>query len=253
MPAHDLKNIRPNVYHDFHNMWIAFIMTALNNGILPRDYVAICERDLEETKKDASASGTSVSESPNEKVPPKPPVLAGISSPRTEFVAQTDGYFYGMRRKTLAVRHVDGHRVVALLEVLSKSNKSSPAQLQKLISKTGDALSNGIHVSIVDPYPPNKYAPCGIHGSLWQQLGEEVSQWPIAKPYTAAAYASGGEIEAYAQPYGVGENLPELPLFLSPTYHVNVPLEKTYMEAFHSMPDHWRDKLQTTRTMSRKK
>ena len=174
MPAHDFKSIRPNIFHDFHNTWIAFIKGALNNGILPRDYYALSEQAQNDVRPDVVALELNVSESPAEYGSVKSTITETKAPPKTEFTARTDGYFYGARRRTLAIRHVDGHHLVAFFELLSKSNKSSPDQLQKLISKATDALSNGIHVSIVDPFQPNKHSPFGIHGSLWQAVGEEV-------------------------------------------------------------------------------
>jgi SAM-dependent methyltransferase len=168
-------------------------------------------------------------------------------------VTGTDGFLYGTRRKTLAIRHIDDHRVVALLELLSNSNKASPDQLNKLVAKVTDALIHGVHVSIVDPYPPNRHAPRGIHGIIWEELGERAETWPTEKPFTAVAYSSNQEIEAYAQPYGLGDTLPDLPLFLKPDFYVQVPLEQTYMEAFHTMPEYWRERLQEPRKRPNRK
>jgi hypothetical protein len=49
---------------------------------------------------------------------------------------------------------------------------------------------------------------------------------------------------AFIEPIGVGDLLPEMPLFLEPNGCVQVPLEATYQTAFAVMPRRWRDELQ---------
>ena len=34
--------------------------------------------------------------------------------------------------------------------------------------------------------------------------------------------------------------LPDMPLFLRPGWYVNVPLEATYLTAYHGFPERWR-------------
>ncbi len=45
---------------------------------------------------------------------------------------------------------------------------------------------------------------------------------------------------AYFEPIGVGAALPDMPLFLTPDYYVNVPLEATYQAAWHGVPKRWK-------------
>ncbi len=49
--------------------------------------------------------------------------------------------------------------------------------------------------------------------------------------------------EALIELVGVGEALPEMPLFLTPEIYVQVPLEATYQAAWEGMPAYWRDVL----------
>jgi len=41
-----------------------------------------------------------------------------------------------------------------------------------------------------------------------------------------------------------GTSLPDMPLFLSPERYVNLPLERTYLEAYRGMPTFWRGVLE---------
>jgi hypothetical protein len=41
----------------------------------------------------------------------------------------------------------------------------------------------------------------------------------------------------------VGDVLPDMPLYLTPAFYVNVPLEMTYCTAYDAVPRRWRDVL----------
>ncbi len=45
------------------------------------------------------------------------------------------------------------------------------------------------------------------------------------------------------EPVGIGEPLPEMPLFLTPDVYVPLPLEDTYQAAWEGMPAYWRGVL----------
>ncbi|HYH65825.1 MAG TPA: hypothetical protein VD866_14095, partial [Urbifossiella sp.] len=66
---------------------------------------------------------------------------------------------------------------------------------------------------------------------------------PPDKPLTLAAYAAGEPAHAFVENVAVGEPLPDMPLFLTPEYHVLVPLEASYAAAWAMVPPRWRDEL----------
>jgi hypothetical protein len=66
------------------------------------------------------------------------------------------------------------------------------------------------------------------------------SSLPPDKPLTLASYEAGPAQAAYVEPIGIGEALPDMPLFLAPERYVNVPLEATYMAAYSGVPLRWR-------------
>jgi hypothetical protein len=45
----------------------------------------------------------------------------------------------------------------------------------------------------------------------------------------------------HIEPLAVGDSLPDMPLFLEPDLHVEVPLEPTYMRAWEAVPRRWRE------------
>jgi hypothetical protein len=60
---------------------------------------------------------------------------------------------------------------------------------------------------------------------------------------TCVAYVGGPGAEAFIEPLGFGDALPDMPLFLTPEVYVPVPLEATYQAAWDGMPAYWRDVL----------
>jgi hypothetical protein len=74
------------------------------------------------------------------------------------------------RRRTLAIRQVSGHRLVALLEIISPANKDRAQHVLDLATKVVDALDAGVHVLIVDLFPPMIHDPQGMHGAILQRL-----------------------------------------------------------------------------------
>jgi hypothetical protein len=50
---------------------------------------------------------------------------------------------------------------------------------------------------------------------------------------------------AYVEPVGVGDVLPDMPLFLANDYHVKVPLEPTYQATWGASPEGLRLAVET--------
>ena len=57
------------------------------------------------------------------------------------------------------------------------------------------------------------------------------------------AFAAGACPEAFAEPVGVGDRLPDMPLFLTEREYVPVPLEGTYQAAWEALPSFWQEEL----------
>jgi hypothetical protein len=63
----------------------------------------------------------------------------------------------------LAIRHVSGHRLVAILEILSPANKDRARYVNDFAAKVVTALDSGVHVLMVDLSPPGPHDPHGMH------------------------------------------------------------------------------------------
>jgi len=57
-------------------------------------------------------------------------------------------------------------------------------------------------------------------------------------------HASGPTKHAYIEPTAINHALIDMPLFLTPDRYIPVPLEETYLAAYHGVPRRWRVVLQ---------
>src|ERR1700677_1918361 len=104
----------------------------------------------------------------------------------------------------LAIRHVSGHRLVALLEILAPSNKDRAGSVKDFVTKLVTALEYGVHVLFVDLFPLGRHDPHGMHDAVLQQLEEPEQAYdlPAGEPFTLAGYAAGALIEMYIEHAG---------------------------------------------------
>jgi hypothetical protein len=148
------------------------------------------------------------------------------------------------RPKAIAVRRLPNHHLAAQVHLVSTANKNRAASVVDFVTKAQQALQGGCNLLIVDVLPPGMFDAQGMHGALWQHLAQESCEPPINKPLMVAAYVSKPTPEAYLEHVAVGENLPEMSLFLTPEAYISIPLEQSYMAAFKSIPAIWRRTLE---------
>jgi hypothetical protein len=106
----------------------------------------------------------------------------------------------------------------------------------------------GVHMLIVDLFPPGPRDLQGIHKAVCDELLDNEFVLPVDKPFTLASYMGGPFPEAFLQFAGPHTTLTEMPLFLTREVYVLVPLEKTYQSAFEGMPSFWRGLLDRPQT-----
>jgi hypothetical protein len=106
-------------------------------------------------------------------------------------------------------------------------------------------LRKGIHVLVVDLFPPTPRDPLGIHKVIWDEIEEEDFTFPEGKDRILASYETGGVRAAYVEPVAVGDQLPDMPLFLTNDLHIRVPLEPTYQATWDASPEEMRMAVET--------
>jgi hypothetical protein len=151
---------------------------------------------------------------------------------------------YASRANLIVVRHRLG-RIVAVIEIVSPGNKDSKAALRDFVDKTIDFLRKGIHVLIIDLFPPTPRDPFGLHKVIWDEITEEDFALPKDKNRVLVSYETGAERAAYIETVGVGDNLPDMPLILTNSLHVMVPLESTYQATWEASPEAYRQAVET--------
>jgi hypothetical protein len=237
MPIHDWTRVRANRFHAFHQSWTIRIMDALNAGLLPKGYLALAEQKTEGPEPDVitlSRPGAGIIVPRGTAVLDKPP--------KTRMRIRCEATGYARKANRLAIRHPDGE-LVSIIEIVSPGNKDSRRAIGMLTRKVARYLNAGIHVLIVDLFPPNKRNPQGIHKEIWDWFHDEPFEPPADKPLTLAAYSAGLDLEAFVEPVAVGDILADMPIFLDPERYVPCPLESTYMASWDAFPDELKEPL----------
>lgn len=240
MPIHDWTRVTAGIFHDFHHEWISAIKRALNGGLLPPGYYAMAEQ---------IAGGMGPDVLTLEMPSPRPPtrgsngeggLALAARPPKVRFHARIEEDKYARKAKAVVVRHTSGHEVIAMIELVSPGNKGSRAALASFARKVHEALESGIHLLIVDLFPPGPRDPQGIHRVIWEEGHEGDFALPPDQPLTCVAYLAGPCPEVFLDPVAVGDPLPEMPLFLTDETYVPVPLDATYQAAWEAVPACWR-------------
>jgi hypothetical protein len=244
MPMHDWTLVEAGIFHAFHHRWISAISDVLNTGILPPEFYALPEQQ-------AAGFGPDVLTLQDQRPDEDEPAEGGVATatalqtrPQTRFMAETDAEFYRRKKSSIAVRHVSGDRIVAMVEIVSPGNKASRHAFRALVEKACELLEHRIHLLIIDPFPPGPRDRNGVHAAIWEEVQDEPFRLPEDMPLTLVAYECDLTTRAYIEPIAVGDALPDMPLFLRPNGCVKVPLEATYQAAFAVMPRRWQQVLQ---------
>jgi hypothetical protein len=247
MPIHDWTRVKPGIFHHFHHEWISAISRALNGGLLPPGYYALAEQIAGGMGPDmltldlGPPFGPSTSPSATDR---NGGVALASRRPKVRFHGTTELDIYATKAKAVVVRHSSNHRVVAMVELVSPGNKASRYAIDAFTRKAREAMQDGIHLLIVDLFPPGPRDPDGIHRLIWDH--DEPGDFPLPpdEPLACISYVGGPGPQVYLEPVAVGRPLPdEMPLFLDREHYVPVPLEATYLAAFDAVPAFWRDAL----------
>lgn len=234
MPLCDWTKVNAGLFHHFHQRWIGEITDSLNAGRLPADLFALVEQFAGGMYPDALTL---------ERGPRRDNTSGGIAlldtPPRTRFQMKAEMEGYAARANKIVIRHVLGD-VVAAIEIVSPGNKSSQIAFRDFIDKTVHYIRNGVHVLVIDLFPPTQRDPQGVHKEIWNQFDDAFFELPADKPLTLASYAAGDTKEAFVEPVAVGDALPDMPLFVQSSQYILVPLEATYQETWRKCPEPYR-------------
>ncbi len=129
--------------------------------------------------------------------------------------------------------------MVAIIEIVSRSNRHSIQMLNDFADKVIASLHRGIHVVVVDPFPSGRNDPDGMHGLIWERTLAGEYRGTIEKPLTLVSYTAGYPIKAWIEPYRLGDALTAMPLFLTKGHDIPLLLEETYNQSWSGVPERW--------------
>src|SRR5262245_1603603 len=190
MPVHDWTKVEAGVFHAFHVGWIATLQQSLNQ-LLPKDYYALAEQHAGEVIPDILTLQ-----------------LAEPSTPEASFSSNGGGVAIAPARvgrrvtgdwaitakgtpRTLSIRHISGHRLVAMIEIVSPANRDRRKHATSFISKGVAALGAGVHLMIVDLFPPGPFDKHGLSAMIWRGVVTKSKETtPVDKPLTIASIIS---------------------------------------------------------------
>jgi hypothetical protein len=244
MPIHNWTRVDAGIFHDFHHSWIEEIKRILNRDLLGPDYYALSEQitgpfgpDVLTLKHPDSGGrseptgrgggGTTVAE----------------TIPKVTFHIKDSPQWYAQKKRSVTVRHRSGDEMVAVIEIVSSGNKKNDAAFDTFVRKSRELLYAGIHLLLVDVYPPTSRDPEGIHPKVWGTDDDNTFHFDPDRPLTFASYIGGEGAQAFVEPAAVGEPAPSMPVFLAHSLFVTLPLDFTYTAAFDAVPARWRKVL----------
>jgi hypothetical protein len=126
-----------------------------------------------------------------------------------------------------------GRRLVAVVEIISPSNKDRPESRRVFVAKCEALLRKGVSVSIVDLVTSRHF---NLYAELLELIGESDPSLGTTLPATYAAACRWIErgrkriLEAWSHRLNVGQPLPILPLWLAENFRVPLELEASYEE-----------------------
>lgn len=239
MPIHDWTRVPSGLYHDFHQGWCLYVRNALNAGRLPKGLSALVEQRSGAVESDVlalegrpvardGAGGTAVAR-----------------RPVTRLVSVSDRRFYASKASRVSVKHRLG-RTAAVIEIVSPGDKDSRPAFRDFVDKTTASIRAGVHVLVIDPFPPTPRDPLGVHKPVWDDTKEEPFAFPPGHDRVLASYLAGPVRAAFVKTLGVGDPVPDMPVYLrADDLYVDVPLAASYDEAWAVTPEPLRQAVLT--------
>ena len=252
MQIHNWTRVTAGTFHHFHSLWIADISRCLNENLLPPGFYAMAEQHaghlvpdiltltspkwtsrVESSRVDY-VSGCDASEAEDRQSPlPQGALALADSPPRVSLRSvQSEANVYREKRQTIAIRQEPTSRIVAMIEIISPGNKDGSKAMNAFASKSLEVMNAGIHLLIVDLFPTSSSNPEGIHALLW----DDPFELPGDRRLTLVSYRIDSMNEAFIEPVAIGQQMPDMPIFLDPSWYVNVPLNSTYESAWRGLP-----------------
>jgi len=241
MPIHDWTRAPSGYFHHFHQRWTGAICDALNAGLLPKGVFALVEQYSGAVVPDVLALETEPLQD-RDWSGSRSGVALATEPPKTRFVSRADEEIvYAAKANRVALHRED--ETISVIEIVSPGNKASQVALLQFVKKSLELLERGIHLLVVDLFPPTRRDPQGIHPAIWSGINDEPFALPADKRLTLASYVADTFKTAYVEPVAAGDSLPAMPLFLDAKKYIRVPLEETYESTWNACPEEFKQRV----------
>ena len=156
MPIHDWTRVDAGLFHDFHQDWTIELCRALNAGRLPPGFTALTDQQTREPIPDV----ITLHRKPGSPARQQGGACVAIATapPQARFIDEAEEDTYARRANRIRIQHQHG-QVVAIIEIVSPGNKNSRTALKAFVRKAADLIWQGIHLLIVDLFPPSERDP----------------------------------------------------------------------------------------------
>ena len=128
--------------HDFYHSWIAEIKRTLNRRIATQRVISHSpNRSPGNLGPDVLTLSRPVfgSLSPESR-PSDGGVAVADAPPKTRYHARTEVDIYASKAKSVVIRHRSGHKVIAMIEIVSPGNKNGQTEMKAFVQKADQAL-----------------------------------------------------------------------------------------------------------------
>lgn len=230
MPIHDWTLAEEGDFHHFHQRWISSLTDELNGGALPHPFMALAEQIGPPNDFDFTTL-----QSHDQSVSRRGSLSAPPVATSSHLFQELESIDYAYRADRVIIRR-GRSKVVAIIEIVSPGNKSSEQAIRSFIKKTTEIISQGIHLVVVDLFPPSARDPHGIHAAIWADFDDKPFDFLPEKPLTVALYLSSEFPTAYVESVAVGDQLPSIPLFLNDSDYIPCPLQSSYEQTWKVFP-----------------
>lgn len=231
MPVHDWSQDPPVPHESFHAAWIIEIVRALNRRLLPQGFRAYAERHLGILQPDVTTYDESAARRSRRRE------RAGPQGWEATAVLEYDPT---PKRYAARVDKGDG-KAVAFLELVSESNKASPAACETFVEHLSVHIADGLHLVLVDVFA---VPAANLHRKLTAHLEVVAGRGTRAAGtlYVCSYRNLGpgpddgrGQLEACYKGFDIGQPLPAGTLWLSAERWVKLDLEHLYRETCTTM------------------
>lgn len=241
MPLRDhFEHPNRRTWEKIHGMWPAVMAQHLFRTLPPRYHVApqvhvgqFFEVDI--ATYDAESNGLSISGSDSPDggglatalwTPPEPTLTLETELPDPD------------EFEVRIFDAEDGQRLVAVIELVSPSNKDRPESRRSFVAKCAALLQQDVCVSIVDLVTVRQF---NLYADLLDLLGRSDPAMGLPTPHLYAvtvrrrSHRPRWMIDTWAHGLKVGDRLPSLPLWLADGDGAMLDLEATYEETCNTL------------------